>query len=151
MHIKRLPPHVSTLLLCLLALPALAVDPVYTSRFSDVAIKGYDAVAYFATSEAVEGDKSFTHTWNGAEWRFISAEHRDLFAADPEKYARQYGGYCAYAVSKGSTASVDPEVWRIWEGKLCLNYSKSVGVKWSADIPGNIAKGDKNWPRLLAD
>ncbi|MCP3938353.1 MAG: YHS domain protein [Actinomycetia bacterium] len=139
------------LLVTALALPALALDPVNTGRFSDVAIKGYDPVAYFTDSAAVEGEKSFTHTWNGAEWRFASAEHRDLFAADPEKYAPQYGGYCAYAVSKGSTANIDPEAWSIWEDKLYLNYSKKIGDKWSTDVPGHVARADENWPGLLAD
>ncbi len=139
------------LLVTALALPALALDPINTSRFSDVAIKGYDPVAYFTDSAAVEGEKSFTHEWQGAEWRFASARHRDLFAADPEKYAPQYGGYCAYAVSKGSTANIDPEVWKVWEGKLYLNYSKSIGEKWLADIPGHVATADENWPRLLAE
>lgn len=139
------------LLMAPLALPALAVDPVYTGRFNNVAIGGYDPVAYFTDSAAVEGEKSITHKWNGAEWRFASAEHRELFAADPEKYAPQYGGYCAYAVSKGKTASSDPKIWTVREGKLYLNYNKSIGEKWSADIPGNIARGDENWPRLLAE
>ena len=73
----------------------------------------------------------------------------DLFAADPEKYAPQYGGYCAWAVSQGYTASTDPEAWKIVDGKLYLNYSKSVQQTWEQDIPGNIAAGDGNWPKVL--
>lgn len=138
------------LLLTPLALPALAVDPIHTGRFNNVAIGGYDPVAYFTDSAAVEGEKRFTYTWQGADWRFASAEHRDLFAADPEKYAPQYGGYCAYAASKGKIAGSDPEIWTVREGKLYLNYSKSIGEKWSAEISANIARGDENWPRLLA-
>ncbi len=139
------------LLSAALALPSQALDPVNKSRFGKVAIKGYDTVAYFEDSRPVEGEKSITHEWNGAVWRFATAEHRDLFAADPEKYAPQYGGYCAYAVSKGSTASIDPEVWTVWEGRLFLNYSKSIGEKWKSDIPGKVAAADEHWPRLLAD
>ena len=74
----------------------------------------------------MEGERKFTHKWMGTEWRFASAKHRDLFAENPEKYAPQYGGWCAWAVSQGYPASVDPEAWRIVDGKLYLNYSKSV-------------------------
>lgn len=144
--------HASLLLLfAALTLPALAVDPVYTSTFSNVALKGYDAVAYFQDSAATEGKKSFSHEWNGAEWRFVNAANRDLFAKAPEKYAPQYGGYCAYAASQGSIASGDPKVWKVWQGKLYLNYSKGVSKKWLVDIPGHVAAADKNWPELLAD
>ncbi len=152
MHIERLTLRAASFTaLLLLALPALALEPVNTGRFSNVAIKGYDPVAYFKDSAAVEGEKSVTHEWNGAVWRFASTQNRDRFAADPEKYAPQYGGYCAYALSKGSIAGVDPEVWTVWEGKLYLNYSKSVREKWLADVPGKVAAADKNWPRLLAE
>ena len=73
----------------------------------------------------------------------------DAFAAQPEKYAPQFGGYCAWAVSQGYTASIDPEAWTIYEGKLYLNYSKGVRDEWAQDIPGNIAKGENNWPKVL--
>ena len=154
MHIERhLYLRVAALasLLLLLTLPALALDPVSTGRFSNVAIGGYDAVSYFDESKPVAGEKSITHEWNGAVWRFASAENRERFVADPEAYAPQYGGYCAFAVSKGYTAAGDPEAWTVWEGKLYLNYNKSVREKWRTDIPGNVAKGDENWPGLLAE
>lgn len=127
----------------------LAVEPVNQSFFGGVAIEGYDPVAYFTDGRAVEGKKGFETEWNGATWRFASAEHRDLFAEDPEKYAPQYGGYCAWAVSQGSTAGIDPEAWKIHDGKLYLNYDKSVQEKWLADMEDLIAKGDANWPKLL--
>jgi len=84
----------------------------------------------------------------GATWLFSNVENRDLFAANPEQYAAQYGGYCAYAVSEGHTASIDPEAWKIVDGKLYLNYSKGVQKKWLADTTGRIQRGDKNWPTL---
>jgi hypothetical protein len=87
----------------------------------------------------------------GATWRFASAEHRDRFAVDPERYAPQYGGYCAWAVSQGYTAKIDPAAWKIVDDKLYLNYSKDVQSQWSSDIPGNIAKADANWPGIKAD
>lgn len=134
----------------LLAAPiaASADDAVYQS-FLGTAIDGTDPVAYFTVGKPVEGSSDFTHEWNDATWRFASAENRDLFAANPEKYAPQYGGYCAWAVSQGYTASTDPEAWKIVDGKLYLNYSKSVQSTWEQDVPGNISAADVNWPSVL--
>ena len=129
--------------------PLWAVEPIQTGFFDDLAVKGYDTVAYFTDGKPVKGSKKFTHAWKGAEWRFASAEHRDLFAADPEKYAPQYGGYCAWAVSQGSTAGIDPKAWKIVDGKLYLNYSSKIQKKWEADIPGHIDAADGHWPKLL--
>lgn len=140
----------ASLLTLSLAAPAAALSPVNKSLFGGVAIDGYDPVAYFTDSKPVEGSKAYSFEWNGATWRFASAAHRDLFAQAPEKYAPQYGGYCAWAVAQGSTADIDPESWRIEDGRLFLNYSLDVQKKWSADIPGNIAKADENWPKLVA-
>lgn len=129
---------------------ALAVAPVNQS-WRGIALKGYDPVAYFKELKPVKGSSSFTHEWNGATFRFSSAENRDLFAAAPKKFAPQYGGYCAWAVSQGYTAPIDPSAWRIVDDKLYLNYSQSVQKEWQKDIAGNIAKADKNWPKILAD
>ena len=125
-----------------------AAEPVYQS-FLGTAIDGTDPVAYFTEGRPVEGSSDFKHEWNGATWRFKNAENRDLFAANPEKYAPQYGGYCAWAVSQGYTASTDPEAWKIVDGKLYLNYSKDVQATWERDVPGNISKADGNWPKVL--
>ena len=126
----------------------LAVDPVNRTR-TGLAIKGYDPVAYFTESKPVKGSSDHEHEWNGATWRFSSDENRALFAADPTRYAPQYGGYCAWAVSQNSTAGIDPSAWKIVDGKLYLNYSAKIQEKWSKDIPGNIASGDRNWPGLV--
>jgi len=125
-----------------------AKDPVYQS-WGGTAIDGTDPVAYFTEGRPVEGKSSITHEWNGAKWQFSSEENRAEFIANPEKYAPQYGGYCAWAVSQGYTASTDPEAWKIVDGKLYLNYSKSVQRRWEQNIPGNISSGDKNWPKVL--
>ena len=135
--------------LALAATPALAKDPVYTSTFSNVAASGYDVVAYFTEGKPVEGSSDFSADYDGAAWRFASAANRDAFVEDPERYAPQYGGYCAWAVSQGYTASTDPEAWKVVDDKLYLNYSKSVQTTWEQDIPGNIEKGDSNWPDVL--
>ena len=136
------------MLLLGLATTAIAgkVDPIY--QHDGLAIRGYDAVAYFQQSQPVKGSSQFSYQWRGATWLFASAENRDRFQADPERYAPQYGGYCAYAVSKGRTVSIDPEAWKIVDGKLYLNYSKGVQKKWEQDVPGNIVKADKYWPDL---
>ncbi len=126
--------------------PALAIDPVFNE--SGTAIRGYDPVAYFTQDKPVEGSPEHTTEYNGVQWRFASAENRDLFAAEPEKYAPQYGGYCAWAAANNYIASIDPHAWSIKDSKLYLNFSKFVRARWAVDKSGNIAKADKNWPGL---
>ncbi len=113
-----------------------------------IAMHGYDAVAYFTDGRPAKGSAQFGARWMGASWMFATAEHRDLFQKEPEKYAPQYGGYCAWAVSQGYTANGDPEAWRIVNGKLYLNYNKSVQQKWERDREARIQEGDRNWPGL---
>jgi YHS domain-containing protein len=122
--------------------------PVYSD--SSGAIRGYDPVAYFTQSRPVKGLREFTHRWNGATWRFASAENRDRFAAEPHKYAPQYGGYCAYGVASGYAVKIEPDAWSVVDGKLYLNYDRSVQKSWQADVPGYIRKADANWPSVLA-
>jgi YHS domain-containing protein len=126
-----------------------AEPPVFTGLVAGVAVGGYDPVAYFTEGKPVKGSEEFTLEHDGATWRFASAEDRDTFAADPAKYAPQYGGYCAYAVAKGSTAKAEPDAWTIHDGKLYLNFDRSVRAIWAKDIPGNIKKADTNWPGVL--
>lgn len=130
---------------------ALAVDPTFTAFFSDTAIRGYDTVAYFTEGKAVEGSKDFSTEYNEATWLFSSRENLELFKAAPEKYAPQYGGYCAYAVSQNTTASIQPELFTIVDDKLYLNYSESINEKWLQDKAGYIEQADKNWPQILAE
>lgn len=136
--------------LIVVADPAWAISPVNKSLLG-TAVEGYDVVAYFTEGRPVEGSRQYVHEWRGATWRFSSAENRDRFASEPEKYAPQYGGYCAYAVSQGTTASIDPEAWRIEDGKLYLNLDKDIQAIWEKDIPGYIAQADENWPKLLKE
>jgi len=133
----------------LLAAPAFAKDPVYTGTFSNLAVSGYDPVAYFTEGKPVEGKSGFEYKWQGATWRFANEKNLEAFKANPTAYAPQYGGYCAWAVSQGYTASSDPQAWKIVGKKLYLNYSKDVQRQWQADEAGNIAKADKNWPKVL--
>lgn len=137
------------LIVTLASTAALAVDPIYTSLFSNEAIKGYDTVAYFTENKAVEGESKFSTEYKGATWLFSSQENLELFRNSPETYAPQYGGYCAYAVSQGSTASIKPELFTIHEGKLYLNYNKSINDKWTKNKKFFINDADKNWPNLV--
>ena len=113
------------------------------------AVKGYDPVAYFTVGQPVMGQEEFQYSWENARWLFSSREHLTLFQENPEKYAPQYGGYCAYAVSQGTTADIDPEAWAIVDGKLYLNLNKDVQTLWNKDRTGYIEMADKNWPKLL--
>jgi YHS domain-containing protein len=139
------------LLLSLLTLPLLAVEPVNKNRFTKVAIKGYDPVAYFTEGKPIEGSSNFETKWMGATWRFASAANRDAFVKDPQKYAPQYGGYCAFGVSRGYAVGIDPEAWTVANGKLYLNYNKDVRAEWMKDVPGYVKKADANWPKILAE
>jgi YHS domain-containing protein len=137
-------------LVVLLVLPGAAAaqkDPVYSSF--GAAIQGYDPVAYFTEGRPVEGSRQFTHQWKGATWRFASAANRDRFAQAPEKYAPQYGGYCAYGVANGYAVKIDPQAWSVVDGKLYLNYSPAVQADWKKDVPGYIRRADAHWPKVL--
>lgn len=122
-------------------------DSVYNNRSG--AIEGYDAVAYFNESKAVEGSENFTFEWNDTKWSFSSEENLAAFKENPEQYAPQFGGYCAYAVSQGYTYKSDPEAWKIVDGKLYLNYSKKIQAKWEKDQPNLIKQGETNWPKVI--
>ncbi|NJM96379.1 MAG: YHS domain-containing protein [Phormidesmis sp. RL_2_1] len=114
-----------------------------------VAISGADAVAYFTESAFVPGSAEYTYEWQGASWQFSSAENRDTFAQNPEQYAPQYGGFCAWAIAaKKALVPTDPNAWKVVDGKLYLNANSKVQSQWEKDIPGFIATGDENWPAV---
>ena len=135
-------------LFALLIFSGVSVVTAGKSLAGDIAIKGYDTVAYFKVGKAVQGIESFTVQWHNMTWYFQSSEHREMFATNPEKYAPQYDGYCAWAMTEARKAITDPEVWAIVNGKLYLNCSKAAYEKWSKDIPDNIKKADANWLKL---
>src|SRR5688572_22452343 len=110
-----------------------------------LALRGFDAVAYFAVDNAVKGELKYEYAWKGARWFFSSEDNMKKFQADPEAYAPQFGGYCSYAVSEGYTADGDPEAWKVVDGKLYLNYNKQVREKWEMDRDARIEKGRANW------
>ena len=130
---------------------AFALSPVNKAQLSGLAIKGYDPVCYFSEATATKGKKDFEYEYQGAKWRFSSQKNLNQFKATPEAYAPQFGGYCAWAVSQGYTANIDPKAWKIVKGKLYLNYNKSVQAKWEEDAEALIKKGNSNWPKLLKE
>ncbi|MDE0112372.1 MAG: YHS domain protein [Albidovulum sp.] len=132
----------------LMCASSFAAQPEVFSR-NGAAINGYDPVAYFLEEKPVKGLDEHSLTWKGAVWKFSNDENKALFEEDPDAYAPQYGGYCAYAVSKNYTAKTEPDAWTLYDGKLYLNYNKLVRALWAVDIPGNVEKGDENWPGVL--
>ncbi|MDX2046872.1 MAG: YHS domain-containing (seleno)protein [Chitinophagaceae bacterium] len=113
---------------------------------SDAAINGYDAVAYFTQSKPVKGSTQHIFSWKGASWLFSTKQNLEAFKANPEKYAPQYGGYCAYGLSRGYKAPTEADAWSIVNGKLYLNYNKDVRDIWNKGQSGYIKKADDNWP-----
>lgn len=132
-----------------LATPAFAGSPPIFANSNDIAINGYDTVAYFTQSEPVSGLPQLSVEWNGAVWFFATSWTREMFINDPVAYAPQFGGYCALAASKGAIAPTAPDAWTIYEDKLYLNFNLRARDVWRQDIPGNIAKAEANWPAIL--
>lgn len=151
---------ISALLAAMLALviwsgapPAAAagapVAEINVDQDSNLAIRGYDPVAYFESGRPTKGSPEFSYVWKNAKWVFSSAENRDMFKANPAAYAPQFGGYCAYGAANGHVADGDPEAWQIHKGKLYLNLNARVHEVWQSQIDGNIADGDAKWPQLV--
>ena len=116
-----------------------------------IAIQGYDTVAYFTDGKATKGDSSFEYVWGDAKWRFASLAHRDMFIADPDLYAPQFGGFCAGAVIDGVLVPANPEAWTIVDGKLYMVAGGQSDItEWKADAAQNIKLGDKKWPLVQA-
>jgi YHS domain-containing protein len=117
---------------------------------SGLAVQGYDVVAYFTEGKPVKGNPQFTSTHGGGTYHFASAEHKAAFDKEPAKYAPQFGGFCAWAVSKNSTASIEPDAFQVVGGRLLLQYDKGIRDKFNKDTAGNLAKADANWPGIVA-
>lgn len=137
------------LLAATLATPAFAAKPSVFVGKNGYAINGYDPVAYFTMEKPIEGSTDHTAMHNGATFLFANAENKAMFEGDPERFAPQFGGYCAYAVSKSATAKTEPDAWTVVDDKLYLNFNTEVRALWKQDIPGNIERANKNWPDVL--
>ena len=133
-----------------LAIAAFAVN-AWAGEFYEkdrVAIKGYDPVAYFSDKKPVKGSAEHKAEYKGSVFHFSSKANRDAFTANAAKYAPQYGGFCAFGTAGGYKAAVDPAAFTLVDDKLYLNYNKDVQKQWRADVPGFVAKADKNWPAV---
>lgn len=128
---------------------AWAKDKIYKSFLSSSAVGGYDAVAYFTEGKPVKGKSDFKTSYMGADWLFSSRENLAAFKSNPEKYAPQFGGYCAWAVSQGYTAKGDPNYWSIVNDRLYLNYNAEIQNRWDKNKQNFIAQANKNWPSVL--
>lgn len=145
---KYLPLLLIVGLVAVLAACSKTESAVKLNTSNGLALRGFDAVAYFAVDNAIRGDAKYEYIWNGAKWLFSSEENMRKFQADPSAYAPQFGGYCAFAVSEGYTADGDPEAWKVVDGKLYLNYNKKVKQKWEQDERERIVRGSENWRKL---
>ncbi len=121
----------------------------YNTLYAGMGAKGYDVVSYFTDGKPVQGSDRFEHAYGGVTWKFASAEHRDTFAKDPEKYAPQYGGFCSWGAASGKLFDVDPvNGWTIVDGKLYLNFNADINKTFANDAAKFISKADKNWKSL---
>ena len=124
---------------------------VLVNRDKDgLAIQGYDPVAYFEAGKPVKGDPAFRTRHGGAVYQFASKQHQQMFEAEPERYAPQYGGYCGYAASINKLSPISPEWFQVKDGRLILQHNEKAWNLWNKDLEGNIVKADANWPGLVA-
>ncbi|GAB5439579.1 hypothetical protein TRM7615_00908 [Falsiruegeria mediterranea M17] len=146
-----------TILACAISALTLSAPAVHAEQiqifYADdgAAIDGYDTVSYFMGDAPMRGNPEIAVMWKGAVWYFSSHENREAFEANPHAYAPQFGGYCAYAVSRGYTVGTDPMVWQIVDDKLYLVHSSSIEKMWERDVQGNIAMAEDHWPQVLRD
>ena len=127
---------------------SFAANIEVNANTNDLAIKGYDTVSYFTKGSPTKGSDKFTAAYNGAIYQFSSADNRDMFKADPNKFAPQYGGFCAMGVALNQKFDTDPTAWHIRGDKLYLNLNKDVQKKWATDIPGYIETAQGNWASI---
>ena len=131
-----------------LSVIALASRAGEFNETNGVAIKGYDPVAFFKESKPVRGKDDFRFDYKGSTFIFSSADNRATFAADPEKYVPQYGGYCAFGTARGYKADIDPATFTVVDGRLYLNYNTQVQKEWAADRTRFIREADERWPAV---
>lgn len=129
--------------------PVNTLTNSFFAKRTDTAINGYDTVAYFTEHKPVKGQDAFAYEWKGAKWKFASEKNLDLFKKDPEHYAPQYGGYCAYGVAKDDLVKIDPQQFTVLGGKLYLNYDADVQKDWLKDRDGFIIQANDKFPLLL--
>lgn len=146
----RLPTAVALATLAAAPTLALAAGPVNVDGVSGVALDGFDPVAFFTDRKPVNGDFQITSTHNGAQYYFANAKNKAAFDADPDRYAPQYGGFCAFGVAKGALFPVDVSTWQVVDGKLYLNLNPGIQKMFNADVAEALRAAEANWPKLAA-
>ncbi len=136
-----------SILLCSLTYDGFAQQAEVFSK-NGYAINGFDVVEYFISAKPQKGDTSIAVIWNKTKWVFVNKENANLFTANPEQYAPQYGGYCAFGLSRGYKAPTSEDAWSIVNSKLYFNYNKDVKRNWDKDQHGFIQKADSNWVQV---
>jgi YHS domain-containing protein len=133
-------------------LTAFAYDEASTSAINldakQIALKGYDAVAYFSVGAPTLGNAHFSAKHGAATYHFANAENRAKFIANPEHFAPQFGGFCAMGVALEKKLDGDPQAWRVVDNKLYLNVNKDIQKKWLENVPGNLKTAQENWPTI---
>jgi YHS domain-containing protein len=132
----------------ILMLSGCVAAPVNVDQATGAAVRGHDMVAYHTRGEAVPGSAEYSTRWRGAEWRFASAEHRQRFEADPERYAPAYNGFCAWAMSEDRLVPGEPEYWEIHAGRLFLNCNQRAQDTWEAERDTRMERADRNWAAM---
>jgi hypothetical protein len=146
LFLKRLGEGLAAAAVLAVVTPASAAD-VNTGYFGNVAIEGYDTVAYFTDGKATKGSDKYSYDWLGASWQFASDEHRKLFEADPISYAPQFGGLCAEGMAYDEmTVNIEPEAWQIIDGKLYI----TAGARFGEDMRAIRGKAEEKWPAVQA-
>jgi len=144
----------STATVIMVGLPGIAhavktTGGEYNTLYAGLGAKGYDVVAYFTDGKPTPGSDKHTAEYGGVTWQFVSSEHRDLFRADPAKYAPQFGGFCSWGVAQGKLFDIDPvNGWTIRDGKLYLNFNADLNKTFQKDTSGFVARASRNWPAL---
>lgn len=148
MGLLRVAHWTAVIAMTLAAFSAAAQSSKINVDESNVAINGYDTVAYFTLGKPTKGDAQYEIVWDDVRWRFANAEHREMFLREPERYAPRFGGFCALGMSRGFLSIVDPEAWRIVNGRLFLAYNKKDLETFGGDLDSTIEKAERSWRRL---
>lgn len=143
--------HILVLAIVLMPAAASASLLEVNTDSSGLALEGRDPVAYHTLGKATPGSRDITAVHKGATYRFASSDNRQAFLANPEKYLPAYGGFCAFGTAQGYKVNGDPEVWKIVDGRLYLNFNQGVQRRWERDVPGFISQADRTWPTILGD
>jgi YHS domain-containing protein len=134
-----------------IALPAVSAPPLQNLDRTGLALQGYDPVSFFSEGKPGKGSPAHTAVVDGATYRFATAERKAQFEKAPAQYLPQFGGYCAYGVSRGRLVEVDVNAFQIVQGRLLLQYSKGIRDKFNQDTASNLAQADKYWPGLVKE